>query len=382
MEDPLRPGVAESIARCREAGIRTVILTGDHPATAQAVARALGIGRDGSGHVAEASSLIGLPAPELRATAARVDVYARVSPEDKLRIVRALQANGDVVAMTGDGVNDGPAMKAADVGIAMGKQGTEVAKEIADMVLLEDDFDQMAQAIEQGRTIYANIRRALRYLVATNLSEVIAVSFALLTRMPIPFSALQMLWMNLVSDVVPALALTLEPAPPNLMREPPRPPDEPLIPPQEWRLMSRDAAAIAAGTLVTYRWAIRHHGAGAAAQTVAFTTAALAEILYALACGSPLVRSHEGRLPAPNGVLLGMVGGTLALQGITTVVPLLRRLLGLTLLDQSDWLAILSGALLPVLLAMFRRLAPGPATDPLHPLPGSPRLPVLTRVSG
>jgi Ca2+-transporting ATPase len=366
MEDPLRPGVAESIARCRDAGIRTVILTGDHPATAQAVARALGIGRNGTGHVAEASSLIGLPGPQLRETTARVDVYARVSPEDKLRIVRALQANGEVVAMTGDGVNDGPAMKAADVGIAMGKQGTEVAKEIADMVLLDDDFDQMAQAIEQGRTIYTNIRRSLRFLVATNLSEVITVGFTLLTRMPIPFSALQMLWMNLISDVVPALALTLEPAPPNVMRQPPHPADEPLIPRQEWQVMSRDAAAIAAGTLVAYRWAISRHGAGSAAQTVAFTTAALGEILYALACGSPLVRSSEGRIPAPNGILLGMVGGTAALQGMTIVVPLLRRLLGLTFLDQSDWLAILGGATLPVILAVAQRhaLPPGTARFP------------------
>jgi len=218
MEDPLRPGVAESIARCRAAGIRTVILTGDHPATAAAVARALGIAQEADGHVAEASSLIGLPLPELRETAARVDVYARVSPEAKLRIVRALQSNGEVVAMTGDGVNDGPAMKAADVGIAMGKQGTEVAKEIADMVLLEDDFDQMAEAIEQGRAIYGNIRRSLRYLVASNLSEVIAVAGALLTRMPIPFTALQMLWMNLISDVFPALALTLEQPPADAMQ--------------------------------------------------------------------------------------------------------------------------------------------------------------------
>jgi Ca2+-transporting ATPase len=366
MEDPLRPGVAESIARCREAGIRTVILTGDHPATASAVARALGIGRKGDSHVAEASSLIGLPPPKLRQTAARIDVYARVSPEDKLRIVRALQANGEVVAMTGDGVNDGPAMKAADVGIAMGKQGTEVAKEIADMVLLEDDFDQMALAIEQGRTIYANIRRSLRYLVATNLSEVISVAFALLTRMPVPFSALQMLWMNLISDVFPALALTLEPAPPDVMRQPPRPPDEPLIPQPEWRMMSRDAVTLAAGTMAVYRWALRRHGDPAAAQGVAFTATALAEILYALACGSPFVRSEGRRIPALNGPLLGTVGATAALQTMTIFIPALRRLLGLAPLDQRDWLTILAGAVLPVALDMRRRpaLQPTAARSP------------------
>src|SRR5205823_1830915 len=266
---------------------RTVILTGDHPATAAAVGRALGIAQEVDSHVAEASALIGLPPPELRETVARVDIYARVSPEDKLRIVRALQANGEVVAMTGDGVNDGPAMKAADVGIAMGKQGTEVAREIADMVLHDDDFDQMAEAIEQGRAIYGNIRRSLRYLVASNLSEVIAVAVALLTRMPIPFSALQMLWMNLISDVFPALALTLEPPPPDVMRQPPRPPNEPLIPAPAWRVMSRDAVTMGASTLAVYRAAIRRHGAGPVAQTVAFTAASIGEILYALACGSP-----------------------------------------------------------------------------------------------
>jgi P-type Ca2+ transporter type 2C len=362
MEDPLRPGVAESMDRCREAGIRTVILTGDHPATAAAVARALGIGQDEEEHVAEASSLIGLPPDQLRATAARVDVYARVSPEDKLRIVRALQANGEVVAMTGDGVNDGPAMKAADVGIAMGRQGTEVAKEIADMVLLEDDFDQMALAIEQGRTIYQNIRRSLRYLVASNLSEVIAVGAALLTRMPIPLSAIQMLWMNLVSDVFPALALTLDPPPANAMQQPPRPPDEPLIPHDEWRTMTRDAVTLAASTMAVYRWGMRRHGSGLAAQTVAFTSASMAEILYGLACGSPLVHSRESALPRPNSLLLGTVGATMGLQALTILFPPLRNLLGLTTLDRRDWLTVLAGAVLPVAAAATRSTGPADST--------------------
>jgi Ca2+-transporting ATPase len=367
MEDPLRPGVAESIARCRDAGIRTIILTGDHPATAAAVGRALGIAHEVDGHVAEASALIGLPPPELRETVARVDIYARVSPEDKLRIVRALQANGEVVAMTGDGVNDSPAMKAADVGIAMGKQGTEVAKEIADMVLLEDDFDQMSVAIEQGRAIYGNIRRSLRYLVASNLSEVIAVAVALLTRMPVPFSALQMLWMNLISDVFPALALTLEPPPADVMQQPPRPPDEPLIPAADWRVMSRDAVTLGASTLAVYRSAIRRHGTGAAAQTVAFTAAALGEILYALACGSPMVRSADQRLPRPNMTLLITVGLTAAIQAAVFLFPLSRRLLGLTLIDRRDWLTVAAGAGLPVLLATQRRRFPVGAAHLLSP---------------
>jgi Ca2+-transporting ATPase len=361
MEDPLRPGVAASIARCRAAGIRTVILTGDHPATAASVARALGISRDGNTSadeapsVAEASSLIDLSPARLRETVAQVDVYARVSPEDKLRIVRALQANGEVVAMTGDGVNDGPALKAADVGIAMGGQGTEVAREIADVVLLEDDFDPMVHAIEQGRAITGNIRRSLRFLVASNLSEVISVGAALLTRMPIPMTPLQMLWMNLVSDVFPALALTLEPPPPDGMRRRPRSPEAPLMSGDDWRTTSRDALTLAASTLGVYRWAARRHGPGATAQTLAFTSSCLAEIFYALACGSPIVRAEGNGRARPNGPLLATVAGTAALQGLTLFVPPLRRLLRLTLPGPGDWLAVLAGAVLPVTLARKRR---------------------------
>jgi Ca2+-transporting ATPase len=243
-------------------------------------------------------------------------------------------------------------------------------------VLLEDDFDQMAEAIEQGRAIYANIRRSLRYLVASNLSEVITVAVALLFRMPIPFSALQMLWMNLISDVFPALALTIEQPPADAMRQPPRAPDEPLIASPEWRVMSRDAVTLGASTLAAYRSAIRRHGAGPAAQTVAFTTAALGEIFYVLACGSPLVRSSDQHFPRPNLLLLGTAGGTAALQVALFLFPLTRRLLGITSLDRADWMTVLLGSALPAALAAqrhrpedtltplgLRQIAPPPAAS-------------------
>ena len=188
------------------------------------------------------------------------------------------------------------------------------------------------------------------------------MALALITRMPVPFTALQMLWMNLISDVFPALALTLEPAPPDVMRHAPRPPDEPLIPADEGRRMTRDAVTAAAGVLAAYRWALRRYGPGPRAGTIAFTTAALAEILYALDCGSVLVRSEDHRLPVPNSLLLGTVGGTVLLQLATLFVPALRRLLNLTPLDQRDGWTIMAGTVLPILLAARHRPAP-PGTD-------------------
>jgi P-type Ca2+ transporter type 2C len=373
MEDPLRPEAAASIDRCRAAGIRTVILTGDQPATARAVARALGIGQESHEEVAEASALLGLSPPQIQETAARTHVYARVSPEDKLRIVRALQANGEVVAMTGDGVNDGPAMKAADVSIAMGGQGTEIAREIADMVLLEDDFNQLMHAIEQGRALSTNIVRALRFLIASNLSEVIGVGAALVTRTPIPLSAFQMLWMNLISDVFPALALTLDPPAAHAMRQPPRPPDEPLISAGERRIIGQDALLLAASTFALHRWARwRHGGEELPARTMAFTASCLAEIFYALACGSPLVRREDRPRLSPNGPLLATVVGTAALQISMLHFPALRRLLQLTPLEPRDWLGVLAGAVLPATLVATRQHLL-PSVRPQPPMPTTDR---------
>jgi Ca2+-transporting ATPase len=348
MEDPVRPEVGAAIARCREAGIRPVILTGDHPVTAAAVAQRLEI--------------------------AESDVYARVTPEEKLRIVRDLQAKGEVVAMTGDGVNDGPALKAADVGVAMGERGTETAREIADIVLLRDDFEALVAAVEQGRAIRRNIGRALRFLLASNLAEVISVGASLLLRAPIPMTAVQMLWMNLISDVFPAVALALEPPRANELTQPPRAPGAPLLSRSDWRAVTRDSAALAAGTLGVYHLAARRLGPGLQAQTAAFSASCLAEIIYALTCGSPLVR--RGGSTRPDGPLLGVVAGTAALQAGTLLSPPLRRLLHLAPLGRGGWQILLAGAVLPAALSAAARATAGRRLleDPfgnLHQSPGS-----------
>src|SRR5262249_44751505 len=209
--DPLRPGVQEAIAVCHQAGIRPVMITGDQGLTAVAVGRKLGLLRAGRVRVLEAGALARLDGNAVKGVVREVDVFARVAPAQKYEIVRAFQAGGDVVAMTGDGVNDGPALKAADIGVAMGRRGTEAARDIADVVLMDDDFHSIVAAVEHGRTLRANLRKALRFLLATNLAEVLVTFAAMLVGRAQPLSALQLLWINLVTDVVPALALGMEP---------------------------------------------------------------------------------------------------------------------------------------------------------------------------
>ncbi len=229
MIDPPRPETADAVRTAHEAGVRVVMITGDHPATASAIAAELGIAPRGERAVL-GSDLARMSDAELAAAAARTQVYARVSPEHKLAIVRALHAGGQVVAMTGDGVNDAPALKAADIGIAMGITGTDVAKEAADIVLADDNFASIVAAIEEGRSIYANIQKFLRYLLSANLGEVLVMFFGVVLAgliglaggggagLVLPLLAVQILWINLVTDSLPALAVGIDPPDRALMR--------------------------------------------------------------------------------------------------------------------------------------------------------------------
>ena len=348
--DPIRPAVPAAVEALRGAGIRTVMITGDQALTATAVARELGLDLDktSSLHVLEAGDLAALDHETLRGLVRDVQVFARVPPEMKLAIVRALQANGDVVAMTGDGVNDGPALRAADVGVAMGQHGTELARELADVVLSTDDFSLMADAVEEGRLVRANVRRVLHYLLTTNASEVWVVAGAVLVGLPSPLTPLQLLWLNLVTDIAPGLGLAVEPREPDLMRQPPRDPREPIIPRPLLRRILAESSAIAAGALASYALGMARHGRGPIAQTMAFASLVGAQLLHA-----PLARAGSrpatvGQRPANRPLALGL-GVSAALQLVALFVPPVRRVLGGAALGLVDLGIAALGAVLPIL---------------------------------
>ncbi len=228
MIDPPRVEVKPALDKARTAGIRTVMITGDYPNTARAIAESIGLLLPGRA-VKTGVDIQDLDAESMQEVARVTDVYARVSPEHKMKIVEALRANGDVVAMTGDGVNDAPAIKLADIGIAMGITGTDVAKETADMVLTDDNYVSIVSAVEQGRVIYSNIRKFVYYLISCNMAEIMIIFLATLFGWPSPLTAIQLLWLNLVTDGAPALALGTEKGDPDIMKQPPRPPKENII---------------------------------------------------------------------------------------------------------------------------------------------------------
>jgi Ca2+-transporting ATPase len=344
MTDPVRPGAREAIAACRHAGIRTVILTGDHPATAAAVGRELGLGQSGAVRVVEAAALAGLDEGALTRLVLDADVFARVSPADKHQIVRALQASGAVVAMTGDGINDAAALRAADIGVAMGAGGADVARDVADVVLLDDDFAGFVHAVEQGRTIHGNIGKSLRFLLSTNFSEILVTLAALAAGRGAPLSPVQLLWINLLSDVLPALALAVEPPEPDVMAQPPRDPAQPLLPPQTLGAIAGDAAVLSAATLGVHAIALARGGPRVG--TMAFSALTAAQLGNALT-----LRTRGGR----PGILLGVVGGSVALHVLAMTAPPLRRLLGTSPLSWSDWGVVAAGAAAPAMTAVARR---------------------------
>jgi len=351
LTDPIRPGVGDAIRACRAAGIRTILLTGDHARTAAAIFRELDLGGRAP-VVFDASRVEELGPDTLDKLVREVDVFARVSPADKYRIVRALQAGGDVVAMTGDGINDAAALRAADVGVAMGARGTDVARDVADVVLMTDDFDGIVAAIAQGRTIHTNISKALRFLLATNFSEILVTLAALAVGIPRPMSAIQFLWINLLSDVAPALALAVEPAEPDVMARPPRDPAGPILSRPTLLGIAGDAGVLAATTLGVHALALGRYGAGPRATTLAFSALTSAQLLHAFTYRS---RSQADGNGSARSVLAPVVAGTLGLQLAAMAVPPLRSLLGLTPLSVADWALVGGATILPFALKELRR---------------------------
>ena len=288
----------------------------------------------------------------MREAVADTAVFARVSPEHKLRIVDALQARGEIVAMTGDGVNDAPALRAADIGIAMGVKGTEVAKEAAAMVLPDDDFATIVGAVEQGRVVYANIRRFVHYLFSCNLAEILTVFGAIMLGWPLPLAALQILWLNMITDVFPALALALEPSDPDVMRRPPRDPAEPLLSRAYVVLIAWQGVLLAVVTLAAFAAALGWYGRTEGlphAVTLAFSTLALAQVAHTLNARS-VRESVISRRAFANGWVWGAVLLCVALQLAAVYQPGLQRVSGTVAPSRRDWGLVVAMALPPVVV--------------------------------
>ena len=352
--DPIRPAVPGAIRALHEAGIRTVMITGDQALTAVAVARELGLSRRGSLNVLEAGDLDRLDREALRGLVRDVGIFARVAPEMKLAVVRAFQANGKVVAMTGDGVNDGPALRAADVGVGMGERGSELARELADVVLSTDDFTQMVDAVEEGRLVRANVRRVLHYMLSTNASEVWVVAAAVAAGLPSPLTPLQLLWLNLVTDLAPGLGLAVEPREPDLMQRPPREADEPLIPRPLLKRIVVESGLIAGGAMAAYGLGIVRHGFGPVAQTMAFASLLGAQLLHI-----PLARAGEGpatigKRPANRWLTIGTALSA-GCQLIALFVPPVRAALGGAALGPIDLVLAALGAVVPIAIIELQR---------------------------
>jgi len=318
--DPPREEAAAAVAECVSAGITPVMITGDHPETARAIATQLGIlGEDET--VIDGAGLARMTIGELRERAGRTAVYARVNPEQKIRIVEALQGRGEIVAMTGDGVNDAPALNRADVGISMGRSGTDVAREASHLVLLDDNFATIVTAVREGRRIYDNIRKFIRYAMTGNMGEIWTIFLAPFLGLPIPLLPIHILWVNLVTDGLPGLALAMEPAERNLMRRPPRPPGESVFARGVWQHIAWVGLLLGGVCIATQAWAL---ATGIAHwQTMVFTVLALSQLGLAMA-----IRSERDSVFAQgigsNPWLLGAVLLTLGLQLAVIYVPWLN----------------------------------------------------------
>jgi Ca2+-transporting ATPase len=318
--DPPRPEAADAVAACKTAGIIPVMITGDHPATARAIARRLGIIEE-DGKVLTGSQLTRLSMKEFESEVERVRVYARINPEQKITIVQALKDKGEFVAMTGDGVNDAPALKMADIGVAMGKGGTDVAREAAHMTLLDDNFATIVSAVREGRRIFDNIRKFVKYTMTSNSGEIWTIFLAPFLGLPIPLLPIQILWINLVTDGLPGLALAGEPTEPNVMQRPPRPPKESIFAHGMWQHMLWVGLLMGGISLLAQAWAI--HIGSAHWQSMVFTVLTLSQLGHVLA-----VRSERESLFTlgllSNLPLLGAVLLTFVLQLAVLYVPYLN----------------------------------------------------------
>jgi Ca2+-transporting ATPase len=336
--DPPRPGVVEAIAAARRAGLTTVMITGDNPTTARAIARELGI--------------LG---PADRETDV---VHARATPQDKLDIVRGWKSRGAIVAMTGDGVNDAPALRDAHIGVAMGVGGTEVTREASDMVLADDNFASILAGVREGRGAYDNIRKTLVYLLTGNAAELAIMLAASVAGLPLPLLPIQLLWINLVTDGLPALALVMDPVDPDVLSRPPRPPGEPMLRRAEWTRVLTAAAVEAAATLAVFVGVLRS-GSLADARSAAFTTLVLSELLRAFAARSPSrIFWQVGALT--NLRLLAVVAVSVVAQAAIHEMTVTQTVFKIVALTPRLWFLAAAAALVPVTVLELQKLAAAP----------------------
>jgi Ca2+-transporting ATPase len=378
MIDPPRMEVAPALEKARHAGIRTVMITGDYPNTARAIAQSIGLMKRRKG-VLTGMELDKMDDEQLRKVMPDTAVFARVSPEHKMRIVDALQANHEIVAMTGDGVNDAPAIKRADIGVAMGITGTDVAKGTADMVLTDDNYASIVSAVEQGRIIYSNIRKFVFFLLSSNVAEIMIIFLAILAGLPAPLTAIQLLWLNLITDGAPALALAMEKGDPDIMDQKPRAKNEPIINKSMqlgliiqtfaqtgavlfafgmglvWHLEA--GAAVPSGMNV-FRYVLQHDWRGVdvqTAETMAFVTLSLCELFRAYT-----VRSEKASLFRlgifSNRYMQYAVGLSITLMLLVINVPFLQPIFNTHFMNPREWMVVVGLALVPAVSEELTKL--------------------------
>jgi Ca2+-transporting ATPase len=350
--DPPAPGVKDTIARLRGAGLRTIMLTGDQRLTGDAIGRELGL-MTGDLRAIEGRDLQTLSGDALVDAIERTAVFSRVTPEDKLTIVRTLQQRGEIVAMLGDGVNDAAALRKADVGVAMGKRGTEVAKEAASIVLQDDRFETIAAAVEEGRVVFDNIRKFVFYLFSCNLAEILVLLVAALFGVPMPLLPLQLLWLNMVTDTFPALALAIEPGDPDVMRRPPRDPQEAMLSRAFLGQVTAYAVLIAASTLGALWWALAY--APATTTTMVFMTLAFAQIFHlgnARSSGPVLAFPAATANPAAIAAVVLSLGLQVAAMSIAPLADVLR----LTRLRWQEWMVVVVLSVIPAVAGQLLKV--------------------------
>ncbi len=378
MADVVRSGVKDLIGTFHRAGIDTVMITGDQSPTAYAIGKELNLSNGEELEILDSTNLAQLEPDVMKALAGRVHVFARVSPANKLQIVQALQSAGKVIGMTGDGINDGPALKAADIGIALGHTGTDVAREVADVVLEDDNLETMVVAISQGRTIYNNLRKSVRYMISKNTAEIMIMFTSLAAGMGQPFNVMQLLWINMISDIFPGIALAQEPPEPDVLLRPPRSPEEQLINPSDYKRLLFEASTISAGTLAAYGYGVLRYGQGPQASSMAFTNFVTAGLLHAISHRSETHSIFDADRLAPNNYLTVALTASLGVQSLTLFVPGLRSFLGMGPLNPFDLAISIGTAVAPLLIneATKKIAAPplllnGSSTSPVPVLNGN-----------